>query len=177
MSYIGIDYGLGQANIDPETGIHFGVISMHDVDFWSDGSEPVYGSHCPHCGNEIDQEIKDKALDHSSKSEEEKEARTCPHCNKILNESDFFEDEPVGYVIKDDKYFATQSHDDTDIFVEKSIYYTICGFCSPCAPGAGDILNQVEEGIKTYCFGHDMFENEAPYAVYEVATGKKVEKQ
>lgn len=28
---IGIDYGLGQSNIDKETGIRFGVISQHSL--------------------------------------------------------------------------------------------------------------------------------------------------
>jgi hypothetical protein len=30
-NYVGIDYGLGLANIDSETGIRFGVIGQHSL--------------------------------------------------------------------------------------------------------------------------------------------------
>ena len=32
----GIDYGLGQSNIDKETGIRFGVIPAHEAPCWYD---------------------------------------------------------------------------------------------------------------------------------------------
>ena len=51
---MGIDYGLGRTNRDPETGIRFGVIPMDDVtQAWADSSESDYGSpSCEECGNE-----------------------------------------------------------------------------------------------------------------------------
>lgn len=50
----GIDYGMGQTNIDMETGIRFGVIPSHDIlQAWSDSSESDYGpASCGKCGNE-----------------------------------------------------------------------------------------------------------------------------
>lgn len=39
MGYYGINYG-PLSNIDHETGIRFGVISAHKVDFWFESSEP-----------------------------------------------------------------------------------------------------------------------------------------
>ena len=55
-SYAGIDYGLGQSNVDKANGIRYGVISQHsvipeamdDVDY--DYGKPT----CPKCGNEVD---------------------------------------------------------------------------------------------------------------------------
>ena len=73
---------------------------------------------------------------------------------------------------------AEQSADDVDIFVCKSPYFTYAQFCSPCAPGAGYLLNPLTEpdpGNKAYCFGHDWFESgKAPYPVYSVETGELV---
>jgi hypothetical protein len=54
--YAGIDYGMGQTNIDKETGIHYGVISINSLtecaieDFEADYGEP----HCPKCGSEAE---------------------------------------------------------------------------------------------------------------------------
>lgn len=46
---------------------------------------------------------------------------------------------------------------------------------APCAPGAGYLSNPCPDGPKTYCFGHDWFENDvAPYPVYRVDTGELV---
>lgn len=64
---MGIDYGLGQTNIDRKTGIRYGVIPIYDVlQAWADSSEPEYpcdicefeeGSDecefCEPCGNHL----------------------------------------------------------------------------------------------------------------------------
>jgi len=116
----GIDYGMGLSNIDNDTGIRYGVISMHEVsDAWCEESEEGMVYACPYCGEEI---------------------------------------EDI----------------DTDIFITKSPYYTLCNFCSPCAPGAGYIMEQNKNGVKAYCFGHDWFDDgKAPYKVYNVKTDKE----
>lgn len=86
----------------------------------------------------------------------------------------------------------------TDVFVSRSPYFTYAQFCSPCVPGAGNLdhpykyegnmspdssafalcLNMcaTDDGWpKVFCLGHDFFENEeAPYPVFSVATGKRV---
>ena len=54
-----------------------------------------------------------------------------------------------------------------DIFIIKSPYYTFCDYCSPCAPGAGDL--STTGNVKTYCFGDDWFDGgKAPYTIYNV---------
>jgi len=160
-NYKGIDYGMGQTNIDKKTGIRYGVISMHEVtQAWCDDSEMGYDVHCPYCGTYLR-----KGFD----------ALRCPGCYKKFKDGDFDEVEVSYFYIKDDEYTATQTANDTDIFIIKSPYYTLCQFCSPCAPGAGYIMNTVEDGVKAYCFGHDWFENgKAPYPVYSVKTGELV---
>lgn len=54
MTTRGIDYGMGNCNIDKSNGIRFGVIHQNEVlQAWADSSEADYGEpHCPKCGNE-----------------------------------------------------------------------------------------------------------------------------
>jgi hypothetical protein len=59
--YPGIDYSLGQANRDPETGIHYGVINANRIPHIWDDAEPEYHKGCPHCGNDLDDEYESPA--------------------------------------------------------------------------------------------------------------------
>ena len=95
----------------------------------------------------------------------------CPECEvSLLNEFDCVE--PLGFVLDDGEYRA-ECGEDGDIFITKSPYYTLCQFCSPCAPGAGYVMNTVNDGVKAYCFGHDFFDDgKAPYPVYSVKTNE-----
>jgi len=142
----GIDYGLGNTNIDKENNIRYGVIHQNEVlQVWYDSSEPIYP--CESC------EI----------TEEEKENDGCCFC------------EPIGFSVDNGKYIA-DSDDYGDIFITKSPYYTRAQFCSPCAPGACYLTNPCDDGEKAYCFGHDWFENgKAPYPVYRVCDDKLIE--
>ena len=164
-SYAGIDYshGLG-TNQNTKTGIRFGVISASNVgQAWYDDSEAVYTYTCPKCGTELK-----KGAD----------AKRCPSCYvKIDSDRDFDFLEPNGYKYVKDGYKAFQT-DETDIFVEQSPYFTYAKFCSPCAPGACHLENELDApnpNNRTYCFGHDWFEDDkAPYTVYSVETGEIV---
>ena len=156
---LGIDYGLGKTNID-ENGIRYGVIHQNEVlQAWCDSSEPYYIYCCPHCGSELKKGY---------------EAKKCPSCHKKIREEDFDCLEPFNFFINDEEYIA-ESDDYGDIMILKSPYYTLCQFCSPCAPGAGYIMSPLKDGVKTYCFGHDWFESgKAPYPMYDIKTDKVV---
>ena len=145
--YAGIDYGMGQSNVDADNGIRYGVISQHEVlQAWADSSLPYYP--CEDC--------------EMAENGEPKENGECDFC------------EPSSYYMDDDEYSA-ESDSYGDIFIAKSPYYTISQLCSPCAPGAGYIMNECENGVKSYCFGHDWFDNEkAPYTVYRVSDNSVV---
>ena len=166
----GIDYGMGQTNVDKENGIRYGVISIHDVlQAWYDSAESVYSQGCPHCGNELTK--------HQKKAQNE--SMRCAHCHKTFSRDESFAEDASEYILDDGEYKASQGGDDTDIFILKSPYYTFAPFCSPCAPGAGylssDSQHDESNGVKTYCFGHDFFDdNKAPYRVYSVADDKEV---
>jgi hypothetical protein len=155
----GIDYGMGQTNIDRKTGIRYGVVPQNDVlQAWADSSEPYMGNACPFCGNEP-----------KSGNDITSMAR-CPSCHHSLNDGDFDDREPISFVYDADGYMA-ECGDDGDIFITKSPYYTLCSFCSPCAPGAGYVRNYNPEGVKAYCFGPDWYDDDdkPTFPIYKVS--------
>ena len=189
--YAGIDYSLGRANVDGETGIHYGVLHHGEVgEFWYEDSQALYEYYCP-CGYNLGQEYPDGH---------------CPECDRKIEEDDFEEMEPLAFYYEDgDSFYAEQGYDDPDIMILKSPYFTYAQFCSPCAPGAVYLRNSFENrwtnsgtgrsGVnsaedypedykvkaemagfpKGYCFGHDWFvSGKAPYPVFSVETGKLV---
>ena len=160
--YLGIDYGNGKTNIDLKTGIRYGVINQNEVlQAWCDSNEPFHIYNCPYCGSELTKGAN---------------AKRCPTCYKKIDpDVDFDMQEPVSFFLDDGEYKAEQTYDDPDIFIVKSPYYTFCQFCSPCAPGAGYLMNPMEGGVKAYCFDHSFFdEGKAPYKVYSVKTNEEV---
>ncbi|MCK9600952.1 MAG: hypothetical protein M0R06_18060 [Sphaerochaeta sp.] len=165
------DYGLGQTNINHETGIRYGVINQNDIlQAWADSSEPDYRPpSCPWCGEEVEDTGYHK--------------QSCPHCGKDFRDYELSGDEPYGFYLDDGEYRAF-SDDYGDIFVIDSPYYTRARFCSPCAPGACHLHNPDDMGEKAYCFGPDWFDSfgddeptgefngqatSCPYPVYRVA--------
>ena len=177
--YKGIDYSLGQSNVNHETGIHYGVISqnsvmpeaMEDVEY--DYGEPT----CPKCGNEVKDELPDNWREMGLESYRKHgcDDYVCLECKLLLDSSDVFSEEPLGWSYDREGYKLTDCLDN-DIFVLDSPFYTFAQFCSPCVPGAGNLDTFVKDGVKTYCLGHDWFEDsKAPYPVYSIATGELIE--
>lgn len=170
---MGIDYGMGTTNIDHKTGIRFGVINQNEVlQAWADSSEPNYGEpSCPECGNPVipwDEEKHEKYPRNFRSAD-----YACEDCEKAWESGETFGDEPAGYVLDDGEYEAS-SDSYGDVFITKSPYYTRCGFCSPCAPGAGYLTSEGED-CKAYCFSHDWFDDgKAPYKVYRVSDDSEV---
>lgn len=174
----GIDYGLGRTNIDYATGIRYGVIAQNSVlQAWADSAEADYGPPtCPKCGNDACEFDLDKhgEYDNASGYLTKVSDYACEACEVTIASEDAYGDEPVGWHYSGDGYELTDCLDST-IFVLKSPFYTLAVYCSPCVPGAGDLDNASEDGVKTYCLGHDWFEEgKAPYTVFSVETNLPV---
>jgi len=161
------------ANINLETGIHYGVIHQNKViQAWADDSEENYGDvrFCPHCEAvlSLSKEITEWC---KSDTEDDKDADYfCISCRKGTDDPEY-PPEPLNYSYNKDGYEAICDNcgDYGDIFVTKSPYYTETKECSPCFPNAGDLSSPDKGGLKTYCFGYDWFENnEATYPIYRV---------
>lgn len=192
--YGGIDYSRGQANVDEENGIHYGVISVFDLPHFYESSTPDYGEPCcPKCGEEAS-DI-DEAPDNygvpciktddgvhwypnDSGWEDNGNELCCLNCKYTFEVCEAsFPETPDYWFHDEDGYRACVRGDDSDVFFSKSPYYTWAQFCSPCAPGAGHLGNPTEEGVgaKTYCPGHDWFDGlKAPYNVYSVESDEPI---
>jgi len=196
-TYKGVDYGMGKTNIG-EKGIRFGVINQNEVgQAWFEQAEADYGPPtCPKCGNEaIILETISRESDppgswvsfetvipkHMENWKEENRGcieYACEHCEYLFSSDDAFGDEPLAFSYTGSIYKIHQSGNDTDLFIEKSPFFTYAQFCSPCAPGAVYLMNPLDEpdqNNKGYCLGHDWFESgKAPYKVFNVETGEEV---
>ena len=164
-NYAGIDYGHGKTNIDNETGIRYGIISVNSlVDWIYEEFEAVYTLCCPHCGNEL---LKD--LSFSDKDNNGDGTFCCPHCQKIIEDGEQYGDEPDGWIYEKEGY-QLEMNRSNKIVVTKSQFYTHAQFCSPCFPGGGHLENPCEEGPKTYCLGSEWFDEGNPeYPVFKVS--------
>lgn len=179
-TYAGIDYGLGRTNIDHAAGIRYGVISQHAIgQAWYDQAESDYGeATCPKCGN--------PAIDVATINADDQEHMTdgpgcadwaCRDCAYIFDAAEAFPEEALGQSFEDSEYYL-ESCLDSDVMIIKSPYYTRAQFCSPCVPGAGNLETPCETGPKTYCLGHDWFDDgKAPYPVYRVSDDSIVSPQ
>jgi hypothetical protein len=173
MGYKGIDYGMGTSNINPETGIRFGVIGVNcehlDEWFWEQ-MEADYGDPgCPKCGGavvEYDHEKHGEYPEHRGCDD-----YACESCGIALDSGDCYPDEAIGHDLDSDGYKGRIGSDCTELFVTASRYYTRAQFCSPCAPGACHLEHPMSDGEKAYCLGHEWFKGDrAPYPVFDAAT-------
>ena len=131
-------------NIDPETGVHYGVHSANSIDNeMLDEFDLIYSSSCPHCGHELGME-------------EEK----C-RCGEYIEDMEL---EAIGAAYEKDGYVIQHNYDDNWIWVFKSPYITYCRLCSPCASNAGDLETPDRSGVVTYCLDSSFFvDDKAPY--------------
>ena len=147
--YAGIDYGMGQTNIDTRTGVRYGVISQNAVAHrLFNELEPICIPYCPHCVEELSEEFCDTPCD-------------CPFCGEEIGDGDQYADEPHGWEYSRDGYeLSLDSYG--DLWVFKSPYVTRVAYCSPCAPGAGHLETPCDNGPLTYCLGPDWFDDDSP---------------
>ena len=176
MNYSGIDYGMGRTNIDRETGIRYGVISDRDLashawdTIYSEATDLDYEEAVENARSELAHAIKSALTDYSTSFDANELA------DSIIDDLDFnleYAADGVRYLYdKDGETFNVLS--DGDIMITSSKFYTLCAFCSPCAPGAGYLGSDGD--VKTYCLGPDWFsaENPMPYTCFSVDTGERV---
>ena len=134
----GIDYGRGITNIDIETGIRYGVISQHSL--LPDALDEIYTLGTDYAYKEALKELIEEGMEEYRAYEE----LECWETSNISYEKE-------GYILQTT---------DLGLYILKSPFYTHCLFCSPCCPGAGDLNNPIENGVKTYCLGADWFEEQ-----------------
>jgi hypothetical protein len=140
----GIDYGLGQSNIDRANGIRYGVISQHDViEAWGD-AEAIYP--CTECDCSEDErdscEMEPIGWDYRQGGYI---AMDCLDSDVIIIKSPFYTFGP---------------------------FCSPCVPGAVSLNSARD--RDRDSGVAAYCFGHDWFDGGvAPYAVYGVITHRE----
>lgn len=131
-------------NVDPETGIHYGIHSANNLDqeVLNNFNRYEY-SGCPYCGFELDMA-----------------AEKC-QCGEYIEDMELA---VVGGIYEKDGYIIQHDYDSNWAWVFKSPYTTQCRPCSPCAPNAGDLDTPCDSGVQTYCLDASFFPDEkAPY--------------
>lgn len=171
----GIDYGMGLTNIDKETGIRYGIIPANCLmGFADEAFEPDYGKpSCGKCGNEAVEYDEEKHLAYAEDGHSFDDY-ACESCEYRFSNEDAFPEDALSWNIvnEDEEGFRDDYH---DVWITKSPYYTLCGFASPCAPGAGYLTS--EGDVKAYCLGPSWFDadNPCPYKIYSVEDNSEVE--
>jgi hypothetical protein len=166
-NYAGIDYGRGISNVS-ESGIRYGVISQHSVDLnasdciWSNGRDLSYEAFL----DEVKAKLR-SALDDYFSGDALTSAVDDAFEAVSDNLGDDYHADSSRMLYEQDGYKITTS--ETELWVLNSPFYTFAQFCSPCAPGAGNLDSPCSDGPKTFCLGPDWFDdNKAPYPVYSV---------
>ena len=155
---MGIDYGRGtEANRNSDTGIRYGIVSCHLInqDMLEFFTQPDLPPTCPECGTEFDP-------DHIP--------TCCTNCRIELRdrEEDLYPSDYDGPFYYEDAGYSLMLDSARDVWVFKSPWKTLAGFCSPCAPGAVYLTDRTPDAWG-YCLGLEWFNNEvAPYEM-EVA--------
>jgi hypothetical protein len=178
-------------NMNPKTGIHYGVISPHNIspealdDIVRDSEDTIYEESREEFTNGLISVIKEYCEDNYLHIEEKD-----IDIDSIIDDWDSsYDNDNHSYHYTDAEYELHVCDDNYGIYVIKSPYYTYTRPCSPCSPNAGDLDNPVQIDhryktgdtragygeMKTYCLDKTFFENDkVPYEYYEVATDKKV---
>ena len=158
------------SDIDPETGIRFGMINANLVGKWYEKCDADYGeATCPKCEGKV--EDIDEAPEDPWLSNDGWEVcgsdYCCFECKYTFEVDVAFPDVADFYFYDDGELRACHPHDDQSISMSKSPYWTW--------------VRTVEDRadwhrVKTYCFGHEWFEGGiAPYLMYSVEDGSIVQ--
>ena len=162
MALSGIDYGHGMTNVDSETGIRYGVININRLashawdEITASGADLDYRDAIEELTQDLTSSLKSILADYDSSFD-------CRQAAEEIVEQLDLNLESTGdctrYQYSDDSVTFTVCSDG-DIFVTKSKFYALRGFCSPCAPGAGHLESEGE--VMTYCLGPDWFDSDNP---------------
>jgi len=153
-------------NTDPETGIRYGVIPLHDLDPYFayeefyDNSENLAIKEVELEIDELFDPIKEFAAERGLEKETEIEELKDSIKEKLF---EFWDESEDSRMYEQDGYKIQLI--DNDLFIAKSPYVTFGPLCSPCAPNAVYLADaDGENGYMTYCLPSDFFpDGKAPY--------------
>ena len=175
----GIDYGMGQTNIDTATGIRYGIHSANSVSSESidevmfNGRDLGWESWRRQVLDELSSAVNGVLDSYTLKTADP------DMIDELFDQLElaevYGEDGWDGPWLLEEDGLQVQC-DAQYVWVFKSPYYTYAAYCSPCMPGAGDLDSPYDDGVKTYCLGLDWFDDcaKCPYPIYRVSDNMKV---
>lgn len=159
------------ANIDPKTGIHYGVIHESSLmpeavsDLINNSFDLAYKDALDEFRSDLEKVLSDHGLDILRVD--------------ISALEDAFNDRYESYeprwFYQDDEYEIQFT--DLGLYILKSPYVTLASQCSPCCPNAGDLdsagdaamPNCMGAPVRCYCLPDEFFkDHKAPYAYRKV---------
>lgn len=121
-----IDYGMGKTNLDHETGIRYGVVSMNSLNSW------VYEEFMAHGESLTMREIEE---DFRAENPDAGDDAVADYLSEVQIEEENFRLERDGMILE-----LSHLGGAPIIFVVKSPRVVSVGsLCSPCCPGAADL--------------------------------------
>lgn len=148
-----LDQRTGQyvmANVNPETGIRYGVASLNNLADWVFDEFFYHGTNVSYekALEEFKKDVLKRAM---SVSDEE-----------IQRFSDEYQGEEECYTLERDglKLGLSYLGGAPLVWVYESPFTTYARECSPCVPNAGDLDNQDESGVQCYTLPPEWFNND-----------------
>lgn len=165
--YAGLDYSLGKSNIDNATGIRYGCISQNSLheyaheEIVNHGRDLTFEQYQEDAKEKLRSALSDYFSDSKWGNETQSKLDSAVEdaydaVSDGLNDN--YQPDATQYLYEKDGY-TIQTCLDNDLIVTKSEFYTHAQFCSPCVPGAGNLDTFCPTGPKTFCLGHDWFED------------------
>lgn len=161
-------------NTDPETGIRYGVIPLHDLDPYFayeefyDNSENLAIKEVELEIDELFDPIKEFAAERGLEKETEIEELKDSIKEKLF---EFWDESEDSRMYEQDGYKIQLIGN--DLFIAESPYVTLGPLCSPCAPGAVYLPDaDGKRGFMAYCLPKECFEDgKTPYEYITIEEG------
>jgi hypothetical protein len=178
------------SNVNPETGIRYGVISAHSVPWLQDeiithGESITYRNYVSELQDRIryaptqedgnlsdvleDYYLGDRAKDDILESAQEHEGAWTEEDIEELTQSVLdaiscleFDEEEYEYEDEESRFLLGFLGGGPMIWVLKSPVITNVRLCSPCAPGAGDLDSPDDDGYACYAVSEEWFDEDNP---------------
>lgn len=131
-------------NVNPKTGIAYGVVSLNSLQDWVFDEFVVHGKNL----TAIRAEEEVRAENPKSDEWEIDEILACMQ----LEEEEYEFETHCGM-----KLLLSYLGGAPLVWVLESPHTTMCAPCSPCVPGAGDLDNQHTDGVEAYTLPPDWF--------------------
>ena len=153
--YAGIDYGLGQSNIDTTTGIRYGMIAQQSLmgealdEVFTNGNDLGFENAEAELKDKLKAALSDYFSDHAW-GDAGKPTRLAQAVDDAFDALDGWADniESNGPMHYESDGLTLQTTERGELWVFASPYYTHAQFCSPCVPAPATLIRLVRTVLR-----------------------------